>query len=42
MTIAGKTPLATGANRGIGHVLVQEALRLDASLAEAGARRAAR
>jgi NAD(P)-dependent dehydrogenase (short-subunit alcohol dehydrogenase family) len=37
MTIAGKTLLVTGAKRGIGRALVQEALRRDAGLSEAGA-----
>ncbi|OBB96459.1 short-chain dehydrogenase [Mycobacterium sp. 852002-40037_SCH5390672] len=39
MTIAGKTVLVTGANRGIGRALVEEALRRDARRVYAGARR---
>jgi NAD(P)-dependent dehydrogenase (short-subunit alcohol dehydrogenase family) len=38
MDIAGKTVLVTGANRGIGHSLVQEALRRGATRVYAGAR----
>ena len=38
MTIAGKTLLVTGANRGIGQALVQEALRRDAGLVYAATR----
>lgn len=37
MTIAGKTVLVTGANRGIGRALVQEALNRDADLVYAAA-----
>jgi NAD(P)-dependent dehydrogenase (short-subunit alcohol dehydrogenase family) len=39
MTIAGKAVLVTGANRGIGQALVEEALRRGASRVYAGARR---
>ena len=38
MTIAGKTVLVTGANRGIGQALVAEALRRDATRVYAGTR----
>jgi NAD(P)-dependent dehydrogenase (short-subunit alcohol dehydrogenase family) len=38
MTIAGKAVLVTGANRGIGRALVEEALRRGASRVYAGAR----
>jgi NAD(P)-dependent dehydrogenase (short-subunit alcohol dehydrogenase family) len=38
MTIAGKTILVTGANRGIGQGLVAEALRRDARRVYAGTR----
>jgi NAD(P)-dependent dehydrogenase (short-subunit alcohol dehydrogenase family) len=38
MTLAGKTVLVTGANRGIGQVLVEEALARDAARVYAGAR----
>ncbi len=41
MTIAGKTVLVTGANRGIGRALVEEALRRDARRVYAGTRRPA-
>ncbi len=39
MTIAGKTLLVTGANRGIGQALVEEALRRGAARVYAGTRR---
>jgi NAD(P)-dependent dehydrogenase (short-subunit alcohol dehydrogenase family) len=39
MTIADKAVLATGANRGIGQALVEEALRRGASRVYAGTRR---
>jgi len=39
MTIANKTILVTGANRGIGHALVEEALRRGARRVYAGTRR---
>jgi NAD(P)-dependent dehydrogenase (short-subunit alcohol dehydrogenase family) len=39
MTFAGKTVLVTGANRGIGQALVEEALRRDAARVYAGTRR---
>jgi NAD(P)-dependent dehydrogenase (short-subunit alcohol dehydrogenase family) len=38
MTLAGKTVLVTGANRGIGQALVEEALARDATRVFAGAR----
>jgi NAD(P)-dependent dehydrogenase (short-subunit alcohol dehydrogenase family) len=38
MTLAGKTVLVTGANRGIGQALVEEALARDATRVYAGAR----
>jgi len=38
MTIANRAVLVTGANRGIGHALVQEALRRGATRVHAGAR----
>src|SRR5690348_12886327 len=37
-TIAGRTVLVTGANRGLGYALVEEALRRDAARVYAGAR----
>ena len=37
-TIAGKSVLVTGASRGIGHALVEEALRRGASRVYAAAR----
>ncbi|OBH53349.1 short-chain dehydrogenase [Mycobacterium colombiense] len=39
MTIAGKTVLVTGANRGIGRAIVEEALHRDAARVYAGTRR---
>jgi len=38
MTIANKAVLVTGANRGIGRALVEEALRRDAKRVYAGTR----